>query len=143
MRPAASAVVHVRDFELRFDLPVGKGERGVANVAPRPNSEVWGVVYAIDQSERERLDRSEGVGRGFYQPTSVEARDLADGRFDAWTYVSDRGVTGRKPSRRYLGLLLAGARYHGLPTHYVATLRALDLARDERLRQLDWLDPSN
>lgn len=142
MRPSASAAVYLRDFELRFDLPVGEGERGVANVAPKRGSELWGVIYAIDEAERIHLDRSEGVGRGFYRPLPVRTRDLAGQSFEAWTYVSNRGVEGRKPSRRYLGLLLAGARYHGLPAHYVTTLRSLDLARDERVTQLDWLEPS-
>lgn len=100
------------------------------------------MVYAIDEAERTRLDRSEGVGRGFYRPLPIRTRDLAGQCFEAWTYVSNRGVEGRKPSRRYLGLLLAGARYHGLPADYVTRLRTLELARDERVMQLDWLDTS-
>ena len=32
-----------------------------------------------------------------------------------------------------MGLLLDGARKHGLPEDYVASLRAFELAHDERL----------
>ena len=44
-------------------------------------------------------------------------------------------MPGRKPSRRYMGLLLSGARHYGLPDDYVAWLRNLDLAVDERSPQ--------
>jgi len=67
MRPLDTRVGALEHFELRFELPVGPGERGVANVAPCENEAVWGAHAA-------------------------------------------RGVMARRPSRRYLGLLLAGAR---------------------------------
>ena len=50
-----------------------------------------------------------------------------------------RGREGRKPSRRYLGLLLTGARHHGLPDEWVARLRGWPLAVDERDPQLPLL----
>jgi hypothetical protein len=42
-------------------------------------------------------------------------------------------VAGRKPSRRYLRLLLDGAREHGLPEEWIRHLEGLELAVDERL----------
>ena len=71
-------------------------------------------------------------------PTSPEGtwRITDAGVLEAFTYHSARGARGRKPSRRYLGLLLKGARHHGLPDEYVRWLRALPLAVDERDRQL-------
>ena len=42
-------------------------------------------------------------------------------------------TTGRKPSARYLGLLLEGAREHALPQDYLRRLEGLELAVDERL----------
>ena len=58
----------------------------------------------------------------------------ADGeRIEAWTYVSERRSTGRRPSERYVGLLLEGAREHALPQDYVRRLEAFELAHDERV----------
>jgi hypothetical protein len=59
---------------------------------------------------------------------------LAEGRelVPAFTYRSARSDPRRKPSPRYLGLLLDGARHHGLPTEYVAFLAQHELAVDER-----------
>lgn len=136
MRPIETRIGVLRDFELRFDLPVGPGERGVANVAPRAGDHVWGALYHLTHADAERLDRTEGVDQGFYQRLAVEVH-LADGALlAAFTYRSEISRPERKPSRRYLGLLLAGAREHGLPAEYVARLRALPLAVDEREAQL-------
>jgi cation transport regulator ChaC len=136
MRPLETRVALLEHFELRFDLPVGPGERGVANVAPRSGDQVWGAAYLLTHSDAERLDRTEGVHHGAYLRLSVEVRDTNLSMVSAFTYHSSRGVAGRKPSRRYLGLLLAGARHHGLPPVYLERLRALPLAVDERETQL-------
>jgi cation transport regulator ChaC len=136
MTPLETRVAVLERFELRFDLPVGPGERGVANVAPRDGDHVWGAAYLLTLEDADRLDRTEGVHRGAYLRLSVEVRDTNRASVSAFTYHSSRGVAGRKPSRRYLGLLLAGARHHGLPPHYVERLRALPIAVDERDTQL-------
>lgn len=136
MQPLETRVAALHHFELRFDLPVGPGERAVANVGPRAGEVVWGAAYRLSGADAERLDRTEGVHRGFYQRLPVELRSFAGERLAGFTYASARGVAGRRPSRRYLGLILAGARLHGLPDDWVARLRALPLAVDERETQL-------
>ena len=136
MRPLDTRVAVLEHFELRFDLPVGPGERGVANVAAREGDAVWGAAYLLTLPEAERLDGTEGVPFGAYHRLDVEVLDQGGTRLDAFTYHSPRGVAGRMPSRRYLGLLLAGARLHGLPGEYIERLRSLPLAVDERERQL-------
>lgn len=137
MRPERSAVARLDDHALRFDLPIGPGERGVANVVPEAGAEVWGVAYLLSADQAGRLDRTEGVHRGFYvrREISLDAGD--DGSLSAFTYHSARGAPGRKPSRRYMRLLLAGCQHHGLPQTWVDHLRALPLAIDERNAQQD------
>jgi hypothetical protein len=137
MRPLDTRVAELLGFELRFDLPVGPGERGVANVAPRAGDSVWGVAYLLTHSDADRLDRTEGVQHGAYARLGVELLDSVRAVVPAFTYHSGRGAAGRKPSRRYLGLILTGARHHGLPTDWVSRLRALELAVDERETQLE------
>jgi cation transport regulator ChaC len=137
MQPLEARVGRLDGFELRFDLAVGPGERGVANVAPLPGEGVWGVAYLLRHADAERLDRTEGVHHGAYARLPVAVLDLAGETLNAFTYYSGRGRDGRKPSRRYLGLILAGARHHGLPRDWVARLSALPLAVDEREAQLE------
>ena len=136
MQPLATRIGALHDFALSFDLPVGPGERGVANVAPCPGEHVWGALYQLTHAGAEQLDRSEGVDKGFYRRLEVAVITPDAARIVAFTYRSEFSRPERKPSRRYLGLLLAGAREHGLPADYVERLRAWPLAVDERDAQL-------
>lgn len=122
------------DFALRFDLPVGPGERGVANLAAIPGARTWGVVYRVTTDAAARLDHTEGIHLGYYARIAVTVRrpDPA-APLAAFTYRSSHGVGGRKPSARYLGIILDGARHHGLPAQWIAYLESLELAVDERL----------
>lgn len=137
MRPSEAVAASLLGWELVFDLPVGRGERAVANLRPGDGARVHGVAYAIDAAQAAHLDRTEGVDRGYYARTAVTLEADRGGAFEAFTYTSPHGVPGRKPSRRYLGLLLRGARHHGLPEAWVLRLRALEVAVDERTGQLE------
>ena len=136
MRPRDTRRARLDGYRLIFDLPIGKGERAVANLLPASESHVHGVAYSIGRIQAARLDRTEGVPRA-YQRVEVPLvfEDAQDS--DAFTYVSERRTPGRKPSERYMNLLLRGARHHELPQDYVAWLRSIDLAVDERNAQLE------
>jgi hypothetical protein len=136
MRPLEARCGKLAGFELCFDLPVGPGERGVANVRRNALAHIWGVSYRLEAAACDWLDRTEGVQVGAYTRLPVKIETGGE-ILDAFTYHSARGASGRKPSRRYLGLLLEGARHHGLPDDYVRWLRSLPLAADERDDQLD------
>jgi len=93
-------------------------------------------LITVEQSEH--LDRTEGVPRGAYRRIPVNA--IVDGReqIAAFTYQSDRISLGRKPSARYMGLLIEGAVHHGLPPSY---LRYLEIS--SWLRTSDGLSRSD
>ena len=132
MRPLAMRWGWLDGWDLRFDLPIGPGERGCATVVPDGTRRVAGVLYRITSADAEKLDRTEGVPRGIYKRVPVViTRDGAE-PIEAFTYQSEFRSAGRKPSARYLGLLLDGARAAGLPSEYVAWLEGFDLAFDER-----------
>jgi hypothetical protein len=132
MHPLAASRARLDDYRLVFDIPVGSGERGVANVEPSAGAHVWGVAYFLPLEECARLDRTEGVDGGLYGRIAVEVLLDGEKRLGAFTYRSSIAVSGRKPSPRYIGLLLEGARRHRLPANYVANLEAFELAVDER-----------
>jgi len=132
MKPIDTRIGVLRAYALCFDLPVGPGERGVANLRRASSATTWGVLYRITHDAFEWLDRTEGVPHGAYRRIAVEVECPDGSMLSAHTYLSDRRRPERKPSRRYLGLLLAGARHHALPEAYIAQLRGLELAVDER-----------
>jgi cation transport regulator ChaC len=119
-------------FTLRFNLPIGPGERGVANVEPAPGERVWGALYLLEPADCERLDRSEGVHMGAYRRLAIEVCQDDGARCAAFTYVSSATRADRKPSARYLALIVEGARQRGLPDDYVRWLERFQLALDER-----------
>ncbi|HSP96018.1 MAG TPA: gamma-glutamylcyclotransferase family protein [Candidatus Dormibacteraeota bacterium] len=132
MHPLAARVAWLADHRLCFNIPVGPGERGVANVEPEPGTRVCGVAYLLTTDGCARLDRSEGVHVELYWREPVELLLGAGERVAAFTYRSSRTTEGRLPSPRYMGLLLDGAAEHRLPDDYVSWLRRFALARDER-----------
>ncbi len=90
------------------------------------------MLYRLSAEQADHLDRTEGVPSGVYRRISVSVV-AGTVRVDAFTYLSPHTRTGRKPSARYLGLLLEGARQHGLPDDYVRALESLERAVDERI----------
>jgi gamma-glutamylcyclotransferase (GGCT)/AIG2-like uncharacterized protein YtfP len=132
MRPLASRRARLDNYRLSFNLPIGPGERGVANVEPEAGAHVWGVVYLLGCEDCDRLDRSEGVHVGVYRRMAVDVMVDDEAVIAAFTYRSSWTTEGRKPSARYLGLILEGAREHALPPEYVRFLEGLERARDER-----------
>ena len=135
MRPIQAQPALLEDYRLRFDLAVGPGERGVANLESQAGARIWGVLYLITVEQSEHLDRTEGVPRGAYRRVPVSAVVDGSERIAAFTYQSNRISLGRKPSPRYLGLLIEGATQHSLPPDYLNYLRNFELAADDRLSE--------
>ncbi len=109
-------------------LPVGES---FANIVPTKDAEVLGVLFEMSPADYEHLESSEGVGFGSYQRVEVQAHPLqgSTGPVLAYSLSSDRR-SSLLPSRRYMQLLIEGAREHGLPPDYVDFLAALP-AKDE------------
>lgn len=137
MRPLRTYRALLEDYGLRFNLPVGPGERGVANLEPQVGARVWGVLYLLTSEQSEHLDRTEGVPRGAYRRIPVVVTANSGEKIAAFTYQSDKIRQGRKPSPRYMGLLIEGAAEHGLPGDYLHFLRSFELAVDERVSETE------
>ena len=132
MTPRATERGWIDGYRLCFDIPVGPGERGVANLMRDATARTHGVVHLLGPEDADELDRTEGVPQGFYCREPVDV--VTEGQIrSGFTYRSTMGTTGRKPSARYLNILLDGARIHALPTDYIRFLASFELAIDERL----------
>ncbi len=131
MRPLQTRWGWLLDYEMCFNIPVGPGERGVANVEPRHGLRTCGVLYSLTPEDFDRLDRTEGVHVGLYRRMPIEVV-VGEECVAASTYQSSLTQAGRKPSPRYMSLLLEGARHHALPPEYIRRLENIELARDER-----------
>lgn len=99
-------------------------ESGYASVKRHPHMSVHGVLYDLPFGEIAALDRYEEVGRGLYQKVTQPV--LRDGAAPvrALIYVGSLAQEGT-PAPAYLEAILAAARGHGFPAHYIAHLSSL------------------
>ena len=103
----------------KCDIPAGK-----------PEDVVHGVVFRIASSERQRLDKAEGQGKG-YDVAEVKIA-TSQGTIPCVTYVATRINDGLRPYDWYRSLVLAGALEHGLPDAYVNQIAQTPAMPDPR-----------
>jgi hypothetical protein len=130
--PLATRRAWIDGYRLCFDIPIGPGERGVANLAIDGAARTHGVAHLLTEADAAVLDYTEGVLGGLYFRETVDVVTDA-GVVGGFAYRSTLTSTGRKPSARYLDILLHGARFHALPDEWLRTLEAFELAFDERI----------
>jgi gamma-glutamylcyclotransferase (GGCT)/AIG2-like uncharacterized protein YtfP len=119
----------LRGFSLRWHKRSHDGS-GKCGIAVDGDGVVHGGLFRIPVAERPRLDHVEELGVGY---GDLDVRlDTATGEVTAYTYVALPGVRDEalRPWRWYRDLVVAGARWHGLPQAYVSRLRAVAAERD-------------
>ena len=100
---------------------------------------VIGALFDIDKSEKEVLDRAEGLGKG-YEEKTVEVHNGFGHMVEASTYYATEIDQYLLPYSWYLNHVLVGAREMGVPKQYLERILAIDgiedpdLARDGRER---------
>lgn len=110
-------------WRLTFDkvarAPVGAG---VGNIVPATGEVVYGTLNALPPEGFEVLDFHEGVASGHYERRTVPViRSDTGETIEAIAYVALKVGAGLKPTRAYLGFLLAGRDL--LPADYWERLR--------------------
>ncbi|HEY2775708.1 MAG TPA: gamma-glutamylcyclotransferase [Candidatus Binatia bacterium] len=127
----------VRGWRLALDKPSLLGlPESMATIVADEAAEVWGVLYEIAAADLEHLELTEGVLLGHYQNIQVlvdprpSGNGISSPPVDAMTLASDHRDPSLRPSRRYMGLLLAGALEHGLPSQWVEHLRSVDAVEE-------------
>jgi hypothetical protein len=86
----------------------------------RAEDHVWGVLYDLSSRALGRLRTFEGSA---YVEVGVSVL-VGDESLEARTFVSAAPHRERRPSRRYLRLILDGAREQGLPGDWVSRLES-------------------
>ena len=108
----------------------GKGDLAVGT----DGDFAYGVIFAIEESERVALDKAEGLGRG-YDLAEVEVGGEA-GPLRCLTYLATNTDDQLRPYDWYRSLVVAGALEHGLPGLYVEWLEAVPAIRDSKPQRI-------
>lgn len=112
-------------YRLAFDAWSNRRGGLVADVLPKPGSDVWGVLWQVTEGHAEALDRYEGVARGQYRRENVLVESASGDDVEAFAYVICKPGEEGPTTEAYRALLLAGAREHGLPSGWVKAIEAV------------------
>lgn len=109
-------------YRLEFNVPDPNDterQRGFANIVSDTTSEIEGVVYKLTKDAITFLDRTEaGYAR-------VEVSPIVGGKpVKAFAYIGTNTDQKRKPSQRYLSLVVAAARENNLSKEYISKLES-------------------
>ena len=124
--PKAKALGRARlpGYRLAFSRYSKQRRGGSADVVDDGSSDVWGVLYEVDDECLAAMDGVEDVPTA-YRRVTVQVVDDCGKVHDALTYVANK--TGEfLPNRQYLSVIVGGARANGLPEEYI---RALEQVR--------------
>lgn len=109
----------IDDYALSFTAPgLALVEPGFATVRASPGDHVHGVFYKMTATDLAALDRFEHDQERFEVTVHTDR-----GPVQATTYRAHHHREGLRPSRRYLAIVVAGARLHALPDPWVEWLQ--------------------
>jgi gamma-glutamylcyclotransferase len=99
---------------------------GVSGIEPALNQLVWGVVYDVSENEIMYLDKIEGVSEGsYYRHTLIVVKE--DGTpIKVYTYRTTNPKGPFKPTKKYLELIVNGAKAHEIDSTYISKLESIE-----------------
>ena len=114
-----------QDYELCF-AKRSKDGSGKATLSPQPGGTAYGVMFAIDDSERDRLKKTEGAGIGYHNVDNFPVFDVQEATIrNAMSFFAAPAFFGRnlQPFDWYHALVLAGAKQNALPDDHLQIIR--------------------
>jgi sulfite reductase (NADPH) flavoprotein alpha-component len=134
VEPLASRRAILHGWRLRFNVQhFFRHEGGVGNIEPSeaPDDRVLGLLHDCPDEALPPLDAMEALGHG-YERITVEVEAEGD-RVPAFTYVGMPEFIDDTclPSRRYLNIVIDGARQAGLDPDYLRELVAQPVHRTD------------
>jgi gamma-glutamylcyclotransferase (GGCT)/AIG2-like uncharacterized protein YtfP len=113
------------NWEVQFNYLSKTYGAGVTGIEPAPGRLVRGVVYNVPPKEMEHLDTIEAVPEGFYYRQRILVVGDEGNLLKVETYRTTHPQGPFKPCKRYLGLMVKGAKEHGLDPEYIRELEAV------------------
>jgi gamma-glutamylcyclotransferase (GGCT)/AIG2-like uncharacterized protein YtfP len=119
------------NYEVQFNFLSKTYSGGVTGVEPAPGKVARGVVYDVSPEDLNHLDTIEGVPQGIYYRQRILVVDESGELLEAETYRTTEPKGPFKTTKRYLGLMLKGAKEHSLDPEYIQELEEHYSALDE------------
>jgi gamma-glutamylcyclotransferase (GGCT)/AIG2-like uncharacterized protein YtfP len=113
------------NWEVQFNFMSRTYNGGVTGIEPSAAKLTRGVLYEVDNDELLHLDSIEGVPEGIYFRQTIYVVDDSGKAIKAATYRTTNPRGPFKPTKKYLGLMVSGAKEHELDADYIKTLEAI------------------
>ena len=121
-------VAHLKDRRFAITRRSRRRLCGTADVVPEAGSEVWGILYEIDDCELSVLDGFEdGYGR---EKMAVVPGGDGGRPVEAWVYIAEKEDCPPLPNALYKKLILEGARAWELPQAYINMLEEIEATEE-------------
>jgi len=124
-----AVAARTRGWRVVFDKPpLVPIPHAFANLVPDPEAESFGVAFEVSAADLAHIELTEGVFVGNYSPVLVPVEPLAPLTGfprEAFSLSSEHRDARRRPSSRYMRIVIEGALEHGLPDAWIETLRAV------------------
>jgi len=114
------------NWEVQFNFLSRTYNGGVTGIEPAIGRIVRGVVYDVPDEEIIKLDKVEGVPEGIYFRQTIIVVDERGNPVKAASYRTTNPKGPYKPTKKYLSLMIKGARDHGLDEEYVKELEKIE-----------------
>ena len=134
------------DHAIEFSK-LSKDKSGKATLRRTSGGRTTGVVFEIPITERDQLDKYEGVDNGYERCDAFPVR-LPDNDeiLKTTTYLATSPDSSLKPYDWYFALVIAGAQEHLIGDDYIAELRRVEFVPDpcpDRKTRLEAIDDLN
>lgn len=126
----------LKGYKLKFHK-IGKDGSAKCNAyyTGSDNDMVKGVVFEIDPFEVAKLDKIEGIGKG-YDKKNVKISDDRGNAIEAFAYFANRIDDSLLPFTWYKVHVLSGAKRAGLSAEYISMLDKMEAQKDpDRVRE--------
>ena len=126
--PSAKIVTKavIPNWEVQFNFMSKTYKGGVTGIEPAMNQVVYGIVYEVSEAEMIYLDTIEGVPAGIYYRHTITVVSDSGEILKAYTYRTTNPRGPFKPTKRYVGLMIKGAKEHGIDSDYIRKLESIE-----------------
>jgi gamma-glutamylcyclotransferase (GGCT)/AIG2-like uncharacterized protein YtfP len=114
------------NWEVQFNFMSRTYKGGVTGIEPAVAKLVRGILYDVNDEELLHLDSIEGVPEGIYYRQTIYVVEESGKALKAATYRTTNPKGSFKPTKRYVGLMINGAKEHGLDSDYIRELEAIE-----------------
>jgi gamma-glutamylcyclotransferase len=114
------------NWEVQFNFLSRTYNGGVTGIEPAAAKLVRGVLYEVTDEELLKLDKIEGIPEGIYYRQTLYVVDELCKVVKAGTYRTTNPKGPFKPTKKYIGLMIKGAKEHALDAQYVKELELIE-----------------